>query len=200
MTTTLIFATNNAHKLKEIQAVLPKTYSVTSLKQAGINITIEEPFNTLQENAFQKANTIFQLTQQHCFSEDTGLEVVSLNGAPGVKSARYAGEDQNYQKNNEKLLLAMQNDNNRKAQFKTVICLILEGKTYYFEGICKGTIALSPRGGQGFGYDPLFIPNGSKYTFAEMDILEKSKFSHRKKALDKMIAFLETYTFNHGTH
>jgi XTP/dITP diphosphohydrolase len=200
MTTTLIFATNNAHKVQEIQAVLPNTFTVTSLKQAGIDITIEEPFNTLQENAFQKANTIFQLTQQHCFSEDTGLEVVSLNGAPGVKSARYAGEDQNYQKNNEKLLLAMQNKNNLIAQFRTVICLILEGKTYYFEGICEGFITLSPRGSQGFGYDPLFIPNGSKYTFAEMDILEKSKFSHRKKALDKMIAFLETYTFNHGTH
>lgn len=200
MTTTLIFATNNAHKVQEIQAVLPKTFTVTSLKQAGIDITIEEPFNTLQENAFQKANTIFHLTQQHCFSEDTGLEVLSLNGAPGVKSARYAGEDQNYQKNNEKLLLAMQDKNNRIAQFRTVICLILEGKTYYFEGICEGIIALSPRGSQGFGYDPLFIPNGSTYTFAEMDILEKSKFSHRKKALDKMIAFLETYTFNHGTH
>jgi XTP/dITP diphosphohydrolase len=199
MTTSLIFATNNEHKVQEIQAVLPKTFTVTSLKLAGIHITIEEPFNTLEENAI-KAITIFQLSNQHYFSEDTGLEVVSLNGAPGVKSARYAGEEQNYHKNNEKLLLAMREKDNRCAQFRTVICLILEGKTYYFEGICEGTITLSPIGNRGFGYDPLFIPNESQYTFAEMDLVKKSKFSHRKKALDKMIAFLETYTFNHGSH
>ncbi|WP_298302642.1 RdgB/HAM1 family non-canonical purine NTP pyrophosphatase [Hydrotalea sp.] len=192
MTQTLLFATNNQHKVEEIKKVVPNTYQVISLNEAGINIDIEEPYDTFEENAHKKAHTIFALTYENCFSEDTGLEVDSLDGAPGVKSARYAGIERDFQKNNEKLLLELAKKNNRNARFRTVICLIMYNHVHYFEGICEGTIALEPKGIHGFGYDPIFVPTGSNHTFAEMDITEKNQFSHRKKAFAKMIAFLES--------
>jgi XTP/dITP diphosphohydrolase len=189
----IIFATNNQHKVDEIRSALPENFSIVSLKEAGIGIDIPEPYDTLQENAAEKARTIFDLTKTNCFSEDTGLEVYSLNNEPGVHSARYAGEEKSFDKNIEKLLSKLGNSSERKARFCTVICLILENKEYFFEGVCEGEIINERRGGQGFGYDPIFIPTGSGKTFAEMSIDEKNSFSHRKKAMDKLVAFLNNY-------
>ena len=189
----IIFATNNQHKVDEIRSALPDNFSIISLKDAGINIDIPEPHDTLQENAAEKAKTIHHLTNTNCFSEDTGLEVYSLNSEPGVHSARYAGEEKSFEKNIEKLLLKLENSSERKARFRTVICLILEGQEYFFEGICGGKIISEKRGNQGFGYDTVFVPSGSGKTFAEMDIDEKNSFSHRKKATDKLVAFLNNY-------
>ncbi len=187
----LIFATNNENKVSEVKVILEGKFKVLSLKEAGIEIDIPEPFDTLEENAKEKARVIYQLTNQNCFSEDTGLETESLNGEPGVKSARYAGESRSFEKNIDKLLIKLENKNNRKAQFRTVICLIMNGKEKFFEGICKGTIIAERRGDSGFGYDPVFIPEGSAKTFAEMRMEEKNTFSHRKKAMEKLIAFLK---------
>ncbi len=186
---TLIFATNNRHKVDEIRAVLGNRFNIITLTEAGINIDIPEPHDTLEANASEKSRTIFNLTKENCFSEDTGLEVPSLNNEPGVKSARYAGEDKSFEKNVEKLLRNLININDRGAQFRTVISLILDGKEMLFEGICKGVITKAPIGEKGFGYDPVFIPDGSDLTFAEMQMDEKNQFSHRKKAVEKMIAF-----------
>lgn len=186
----IIFATNNQHKVDEIRSALPENFSIITLKEAGIDIDIPEPHDTLQDNAAEKARTIFNLTKTDCFSEDTGLEVYSINNEPGVHSARYAGEDKSFDKNIEKLLLRLENSTNRKARFCTVICLILDDKEYFFEGICEGEIIKERRGNQGFGYDPVFIPTGSAKTFAEMSLQEKNQFSHRKKATDKLVTFL----------
>ena len=183
----LVFATNNKHKIEEIKSALPKELSVITLAEAGIDIDIPEPYDTLEDNAAGKARTIFQLTSVDCFSEDTGLEVYALNNQPGVHSARYAGDEKSYQKNNEKLLTNLEGIQNRKARFRTVICLIFEGSEYFFEGICEGEINHAPSGNSGFGYDPLFIPEGSHKTFAEMDMKEKNLYSHRKKALDMLL-------------
>jgi XTP/dITP diphosphohydrolase len=190
--TTLIFATNNEHKVSEIQSLLPKDINVITLQQAGINIDIPEPYDTLQENANTKATTIFDLTNQNCFSEDTGLEIDALNGAPGVHSARYAGEDRNFNANIEKVLTNLKNIENRTAQFRTVICLIWEQKEYYFEGICRGHIAEQNSGTAGFGYDPIFIPEGSDKSFATMTMEEKNTFSHRQKAVTQLFTFLQS--------
>jgi XTP/dITP diphosphohydrolase len=187
---TLIFATNNAHKIAEIQSLVGPDFSIIDMKSAGIDIDIPEPHHTLNENALEKAQTIFNITKTNCFSEDTGLEIEALNGAPGVKSARYAGEDRNFQANIDKVLDELKNVENRKAQFRTVICLIWEGQTYYFEGICKGHISISMQGEKGFGYDPIFIPEGSKKSFAEMSMEEKNRFSHRQKAVSQLFEFL----------
>jgi XTP/dITP diphosphohydrolase len=176
---TLIFATNNQHKVEE------------TLKEAGINIDIPEPHSTLEENATEKSRTIYSLTHKDCFSEDTGLEVATLNREPGVKSARYAGENRSDDANIQKLLSNLLNENNRRAQFRTVISLIRGGEEHQFEGICEGTITKEQRGEKGFGYDPIFIPDGSERTFAEMTTEEKNKYSHRKKATEKLIAFLK---------
>lgn len=189
----IIFATNNQHKVDEIRWALPENFSIISLKEAGIDIDIPEPHDSLQENAAEKARTIYQLTQTNCFSEDTGLEVYSLNNEPGVHSARYAGEQKSFDKNIEKLLSKLENSSERSARFRTVICLVLEGKEYFFEGICEGSIINEKRGEQGFGYDPIFIPTGSGKTFAEMSMGEKNSFSHRKKATDKLVVFLNNY-------
>ena len=192
--TTLIFATNNQHKVNEIRTVLNNGIHIITLKEAGINIDIPEPYDTLEENAVTKATTIHQLTQQNCFSEDTGLEVDALNGEPGVKSARYASDEKNFQKNIDKLLFNLSGKTNRDARFRTVICLIWNEQQYLFEGICEGKIIKQPKGDEGFGYDPVFIPDGSDKTFAEMTMEEKNIFSHRKKAMEKLIAFLtKTY-------
>lgn len=188
--TQLIFATNNRHKVEEIQAAIGDQLEVISLQQAGIDIDIPEPHDTLEENAHEKSTVIHRLTGKNCFSEDTGLEVFSLNGEPGVKSARYAGEDKSFDKNIDKLLMNLAGKENRKAQFRTVISLILDEKEFLFEGICPGTIIEEKYGSGGFGYDPVFVPEGSNKTFAEMSMEEKNKFSHRKKAADKLVSFL----------
>lgn len=187
---TLIFATNNAHKIAEIQSLVGSDFSIIDMKSAGIDIDIPEPHHTLNENALEKAQTIFNITKTNCFSEDTGLEIEALNGAPGVKSARYAGEDRNFQANIDKVLDQLKNVENRQAQFRTVICLIWEGQTYYFEGICKGHISISMQGEKGFGYDPIFVPEGSNKSFAEMNMEEKNRFSHRQKAVTQLFEFL----------
>ncbi|THU39795.1 RdgB/HAM1 family non-canonical purine NTP pyrophosphatase [Niastella caeni] len=187
----LIFATNNQHKVEEIQAAIGNDLEIISLKQAGIDIDIPEPHDTLEANASEKSRTIHQLTGQHCFSEDTGLEVEALNGEPGVKSARYAGEDKTFDKNIDKLLTRLGNGENRKARFRTVISLIWQGKEWLFEGICEGTIAKERHGAGGFGYDPVFMPAGSNRSFAEMTMAEKNALSHRKKAADKLVLFLQ---------
>ncbi len=192
----LIFATNNQHKVDEIRSVLPGNFSVITLKEAGIDIDIPEPHDTLQQNAAEKARTIYQLTHTNCFSEDTGLEVFSLNNEPGVKSARYAGEDKAFEKNIEKLLLNLRDSKDRSAQFRTVICLILNGKEYFFEGICKGEIMDQKKGQAGFGYDPVFVPEGSVKTFAEMGLKEKNSFSHRSKAVGRLVEFLNKLNIN----
>lgn len=186
----LIFATNNQHKIQEIRSIPDLGYEIISLKEAEINIDIPEPFETLEENATEKSSVIYKLTAQNCFSEDTGLEVEALNGEPGVKSARYAGDSKSFEENIQKLLSKLNGIENRKAQFRTVLSLILNGAEYQFEGICKGIILADKRGDKGFGYDPVFLPLGAKRTFSEMGMEEKNKYSHRKKAMDKLVAFL----------
>lgn len=189
----LIFASNNPHKVKEIKAVVGSILNIISLQEAGIEIEIPEPHDTLEANATEKSSVIHSITGKNCFSEDTGLEVAALNGAPGVKSARYAGEDTDFQANINKLLMNLAGNPNRTAQFRTVISLIWNNKEYFFQGICKGEIIRSQKGVAGFGYDPIFIPDGSKKTFAEMSLEEKNFFSHRKKAVSQLIHFLHTH-------
>jgi XTP/dITP diphosphohydrolase len=192
----LIFATNNQHKVDEIRSVIKNSFlEIITLKEAGIEIDLPEPFNTLDENASNKSRTIYEMADKDpmvlgCFSEDTGLEVDSLNGEPGVKSARYAGDQKSFDENIEKLLKKLGSNENRTAKFRTVISLIIDGKETLFEGACDGTIGYSKKGEEGFGYDPIFVPAGSVHTFAQMKIEEKNKFSHRKKATDKLIAYL----------
>ena len=186
----LIFATNNEHKVAEIRSSLGNLFQVVSLKEAEINIDIEEPYDTLEENAREKSSTIHRLAQQDCFSEDTGLFVDALNGEPGVKSARYAGEPSSNKANIEKLLRNLALHTNRTARFRTIISLVMHEKEYLFEGICEGSITLEPIGSSGFGYDAVFIPAGSSKTFGEMSMEEKNQYSHRKKALVKLIFFL----------
>lgn len=187
----LIFATNNPNKVKEIKKILPSHIEVTSLREAGIEIEIPEPHDSLKENASEKSRTIFNLTHQNCFSEDTGLIVDALHGEPGVKSARYAGEPANDEKNIEKLLHNLKGNDNHNAYFKTIISLIWDEKEYWFEGICKGKITQEKTGNLGFGYDPVFIPDGSSLTFAQMNTEEKNLFSHRKKAMAQLLKFME---------
>lgn len=187
----LIFATNNQNKVEEIQSAIGSIINVISLKDAGINIDIPEPHDTLEENASEKSKIIYALAKMNCFSEDTGLETEALNGEPGVKSARYAGEDKAFDKNIDKLLHKLTGMHNRKARFRTVISLILDSKEFLFEGICEGEIINERKGEKGFGYDPVFVPTGSDKTFAEMTMEEKNNFSHRKKAADKLVSFLQ---------
>jgi len=189
---TIIFATNNEHKIKEIQSLVGSDFTIITLQQAGIDIDIPEPHDTLQENAYEKAITIENITKQNCFSEDTGLEIEALNGEPGVKSARYAGGDRNFQANIDKVLEKLKGITKRKAQFRTVICLLWNKEVFYFEGICQGTIAETMHGAEGFGYDPIFIPEGSSKSFAEMTMEEKNKFSHRQKAVTQLFTFLHS--------
>lgn len=188
--TSIIFATNNQNKVDEVRSVLGSRFNIITLKEAGIDIDIPEPHDTLEANASEKSKTIFEITSKNCFSEDTGLEVAALNGEPGVKSARYAGESRSFDDNIEKLLSKLASSDNRTARFRTVISLILDGEEHLFEGICTGTIIAERKGNNGFGYDPVFVPDGSDKTFAEMDMDGKNKFSHRKKAMEKLINFL----------
>ncbi len=187
----LIFATNNEHKIDEMQAAIGDQVQILTLKKAGITIDIEEPYDTLEENARIKTVTIHRMTGMNCFGEDSGLEVTALGGAPGVQSARYAGEGRNHADNINKLLHALKGSEDRNACFRTVISLIWNGREYQFQGRCDGTIIHETRGDQGFGYDPVFIPSGSKLTFAEMTMDEKNRFSHRKKAADGLVLFLQ---------
>ena len=190
----IIFATNNDNKVKEIRNVLSSRFDIISLKDAGINKDIPEPHNTLEANATEKSRTIFELTGENCFSEDTGLEVDALHGAPGVFSARYAGENASFSDNIDKLLYEMQGHENRRARFRTVISLILNGHETRFEGVCEGRITEKPFGNGGFGYDPVFVADGSNKTFAEMSIDEKKEFSHRAKAVEKLVLYLNNQT------
>lgn len=187
----LLFATNNQNKIEEIQSSIGDRIKVIGLKQAGIDIDIPEPHDTLEKNASEKSSVIFSLTAISCFSEDTGLEVEALNGEPGVRSARYAG-GRSPEQNIDKLIGNLRDKTNRRARFRTVISLIWEGKEHLFEGICEGTITDTRRGTSGFGYDPIFIPEGSTKTFGEMDMHEKNSFSHRKKAASQMVVFLQS--------
>jgi XTP/dITP diphosphohydrolase len=189
---TLIFATNNRNKVDEIQSLVGPNFTIIPLKEAGIDIDIPEPHDQLEANALEKAMTIFNMTNQNCFSEDTGLEILALDGAPGVKSARYAGENSNPQANIDLVLSKMTGVENRTAQFRTVICLIWENQTYYFEGICKGQILNNMQGENGFGYDPIFVPDGASKSFANMTMEEKNTYSHRKKAVTQLFEFLGT--------
>jgi XTP/dITP diphosphohydrolase len=188
----LIFATNNRNKVAEIQSLVGPNFEIIPLKEAGIEIDIPEPHDQLEANAHEKAITIFNLTNQDCFSEDTGLEIAALGGAPGVKSARYAGEDSHPQDNINLVLNNMTGIENRAAQFRTVICLIWKNQTFYFEGICKGQILTAMQGENGFGYDPIFVPDGASKSFANMTMAEKNQFSHRKKAVTQLFEFLGT--------
>jgi len=186
----LIFATNNENKVEEIKNIMGDLFDVVSLKEAGININIPEPHDTLKANASEKSRTIYKLTVENCFSEDTGLETEALNGEPGVKSARYAGEGRNSEDNIEKLLVLLKGTENRKARFRTVISLIIAGNEHLFTGICEGHIANEPKGEKGFGYDSIFIPVGDTRTFGEMSLEDKNTFSHRKKAMAELLSFL----------
>ncbi len=192
--TELIFATNNQYKVDEIQASIGQNVRIITLKEADIQIDMPEPHETLEENAREKSTTIFRVTGRDCFSEDTGLEVDALNGAPGVRSARYAGESADSDQNIKKLLSDLGSGKNRKARFRTVISLLFNGNEYFFDGICDGTIAYVCKGYRGFGYDSVFIPENSDKTFGEMTIDEKSQFSHRRKAGDKLVLFLQQST------
>lgn len=186
----LIFATNNQHKVEEIRHSIGQQFELLTLKEAGIDVDIPEPHDTIEANASEKSRTIYGMTNTNCFSEDTGLEVAALNGEPGVKSARYAGEDKAFDKNIDKLLHKLEDKDDTRARFKTVISLIIDGKETLFEGICNGRIIRERRGSKGFGYDPVFIPDGSDKTFGEMEMEEKDRFSHRAKATQKLVTFL----------
>jgi XTP/dITP diphosphohydrolase len=186
----LVFATNNKNKADEIRQQIDGKFELLTLKEAGINIDIPEPHDTLEANATEKSTTIYRMISESCFSEDSGLEVAALNGAPGVKSARYAGDDRSDERNIEKLLQDLTDNKDRSAQFRTVISLIIDGKETLFEGVCKGSIAQAKSGNKGFGYDPIFIPDGQDRTFAEMDMEEKTGISHRGQATRKLVAFL----------
>ncbi len=186
-----IFATHNENKVKEVAAVLNHRFDIRSLSQIGFTTEIDEPFNTIRENAIEKAEVVNRTTGKDCFSEDTGLEVNALNGEPGVKSARYAGENRDFSANIDKLLANLGEAADRSARFVTIVCLIRNGQQHIFEGECKGTIIAEERGTGGFGYDSIFVPDGDTRTFAEMNIEEKNKYSHRKKAIEKLAAFLQ---------
>jgi len=188
----LVFATNNAHKLDEISAILGEKVELLSLKDIHCNVDIPETADTLEGNAMLKAEYIYENYGLDCLADDTGLEVEALNGAPGVYSARYAGgEGHNSEANMQKLLQNMQGVQNRKAQFRTAICLILDGKKHLFEGIVKGEIIKEKRGNSGFGYDPIFVPEGYTKSFAELGNETKNKISHRALAVEKLCRFLK---------
>ena len=187
----LVVATNNAHKLEEIAAILGEEMELLSLKDINCHADIPETANTLEGNAHQKAMYIYENYGMDCFADDTGLEVDTLNGAPGVFSARYAGDGHDSEANMQKLLKELEGKENRKAQFRTAICLIMEGKEYLFEGIVKGKIIEEKRGGAGFGYDPIFVPEGHEQTFAELGNDIKNTISHRARAVEKLCKFLK---------
>jgi len=187
----LVFATNNQHKLKELQAILGNEFHLLSLKDIGCDEEIPEEQETLEGNASQKSYFIYNKYGYNCFADDTGLEIEALNGEPGVYSARYAGEEKSAENNMKKVLEKMAKINARKARFRTVISLILNGEEQLFEGIVDGTILKEKRGEAGFGYDPVFQPDGFDQSFAQMELSEKNKISHRGRAVQKLVAYLK---------
>ena len=188
----ILFATNNAHKLSEVQAVLGDGFRLVTPRDCGITEEIPETQETLEGNALQKARYLHERTGLDCFADDTGLEVEALGGAPGVRSARYATDGHDFAANNRLLLKNLAGQTNRRARFRTVIALILNGEEQLFEGIVEGRIVDSERGIEGFGYDPLFVPDGSDKTFAEMPAEEKNAVSHRGRAVRKLAACLHS--------
>ena len=186
----IVFATNNENKIKEIQSMLPESIEIISLESIGCHEEIPETADTIEGNAVLKANYVTEKYGYDCFADDTGLEVEALNGEPGVYSARYAGEQKSAEDNMDKLLAKLENSDNRNAQFKTVIALNLTGKQYLFTGIASGIITAEKTGNQGFGYDPIFRPDGYQETFAELSLETKNAISHRGKATRELIAFL----------
>ena len=186
----IVFATNNLNKLKEIQQILPTSIELLSLKDIGFSGEIPEDHETLEENAFQKAQYIFDRYKISCFADDTGLEVESLNGAPGVYSARYAGDDCAAENNMKKLLSEMQGKANRRAAFKTVVAFVTDTEKCAFKGIAIGEILNEKHGDKGFGYDPIFKPEGYDVSYAEMSSLEKNKISHRGKAVRRFTDYI----------
>ena len=186
----IVFATNNENKVKEISSILPASWEIVSLKTIGLFEDIPETQDTLEGNALQKARFVKEKTGIDCFADDTGLEVKALNNEPGVYSARYAGNDRNDDQNIEKVLNKLENANDRSARFRTVIALILNGEEHQFEGIVEGRIVNEKRGSNGFGYDPIFEPENTGMTFAEMTMSEKNDCSHRARAFDKMASYL----------
>ncbi|HEX9981127.1 MAG TPA: non-canonical purine NTP diphosphatase [Flavobacterium sp.] len=187
----IVFASNNKHKIEEISAMLPDDIEVLSLEDIGCHEDIPETADTIEGNAILKANYVFEKYGFDCFADDSGLEVDALDGAPGVYSARYAGEHKNSDDNINKLLHALENSNNRKANFKTVIALNINNEQQLFTGIVDGEITASRSGNKGFGYDPVFIPKGFSHTFAEFSAEEKAEVSHRGIAVRQLIAFLK---------
>lgn len=189
----LIFATHNRHKVSEVQAMLPAGIHVRSLSDLGCDEDIPETADTLQGNALQKAQFVHERYNCNCFADDTGLEIDALDGRPGVYSARYAGEGCSFDDNVRKVLAELENVPlaQRTARFRTVVALILDGRTYFFEGKVEGLMTLERHGVEGFGYDPIFLPEGYGQTFAEMDASEKNRISHRGRAMAKMVGFLE---------
>jgi len=187
----LVFATNNAHKLAEVRAILEPEFTIISLDDLNCKDDIPETADTLEGNALLKATYIHEKFGLDCFADDTGLEIEELGGEPGVYSARYAGEDNNSDNNMRKVLFLLENKTNRKASFRTVIALILGEKTLYFSGEIKGDITLHPQGESGFGYDPIFVPEGYQLSFAQLSAGEKNKISHRALAVNKLINFLK---------
>ena len=189
----ILFATNNAHKLTEVQAVLGDSYTLVTPRDCGVTEEIPETQPTLEGNALQKARYLYERTGLDCFADDTGLEVEALGGAPGVHSARYATDGHDFAANNRLLLQNLAGEENRRARFRTVVALILGGREYLFEGVVEGQIIDRETGHEGFGYDPLFRPDGYDRTFAQMTTEEKNAVSHRARAVRKLAAFLPEY-------
>ena len=186
----LVFVTNNKFKLEEIQNIVGFKYRIMSLKDINCYDEIPETHMTIEENASEKSHYIYKRYELDCFADDTGLEIAALDGRPGVFSARYAGEGKDFDDNMNKVLSELQNISNRKARFRTVISLILDGNEYQFEGVVNGQILTRKIGGKGFGYDPIFQPDGFSKSFAQLTMKEKNKISHRGMAIQKMIEFL----------
>ena len=191
----IVFATNNKHKLDEIRKILSDKFEIVSLHDIGCDVDIPETGDTLEDNALMKAEYVKQHFGLDCFADDTGLEVEVLNGAPGVHSARYAeGTDHDSEANMDKLLRELGNNNNRKARFRTVIALLFNGETHLFDGIVNGNIISERHGTEGFGYDPIFVPDGYGQTFAELGMEIKNQISHRARAVNKLAVFLNDKT------
>lgn len=193
MSKKIVFATHNEHKLKEVAEMLSPAFDVLGLNDIGCTEDIEETEDTLEGNAFLKAAYVFEKYNLNCFSDDTGLEVTALDGAPGVYSARYAGQGRDSNDNMDKLLANLKVKSDRSAQFRTVIALIINGERYQFDGIVKGHVAKDKRGTNGFGYDPIFVPEGYDKAFAELGNEVKNQISHRARATQKLIDFLSTH-------
>jgi XTP/dITP diphosphohydrolase len=188
----LLFATNNLHKLREVREIIRNTFNILSLRDANLDIEIPETQDTIEGNAVQKAILIYNLAGMNCFADDTGLEIDALAGRPGVFSARYAGENCSFDDNIDKILLELSGIDNRKACFRCVICLIMDGKEHLFEGRIQGSITMERQGKDGFGYDPVFLPDGHSHTFAEMPAYLKNGISHRGRAVEKMVTWYKS--------